>query len=472
MANLSALPSEVLHMIIDQVMPEDLENFAQTSKCIQSVSASAVKNHREFIRKYTLFSDPAVPEAVESLLSDILANPRIRHYVKNVQLRRVLRMDSENPDASEQEDEVEDGNVNNRVDNREEELRLDRIHAAVDECKLLDPQSLAWFHRDVDQSGEDVFVTVLLSLLPHLTVLSITEPAYFPESYKMIERAKEQDTQYLRRLQHVHIQRYRLHQDEDMMSLKHLEAFLLLPLLRKLSGTGVLQTEWSRRYLEPPQFSNVTELELRECYIDSKILDRFLQQFPHLQSFVYTHFVGTYEQVDRFDPFIIRAALQSQVPSTLRSLTILMDTGTNKPNFMGPLCGFKALEHVHTDWMFLLPEAMTEPILADWKESLSLILPKSLKVLSVRDHGPCYKDNHRKLIDHAIRAKMGLDAPLPHLEALKFQMMPVQASKAHGQMQDSADQDLQKRCDEVGLSLFWENTKSLSLSANGNYYLC
>ena len=457
MAHLSTLPNEVLRMIIRQVMPEDLENFAQTSKHIQSVSASAVENHRRLIRRYASFSDQAVPNAVEPLLKDVLANPRIGHYVKKVELCRVPDMDSENSDGSEQEGEVEDGSVNNRVDNRKEDLSLDRIHAALDECKLLDPWSLVWLHYDVDNSDDDILVALLLSSLPYLTVLSITEPTYFSQFYVMIERAKKQDTQFLSRLQHVLLQCHDLEHNGYMMALADLEAFLRLPSLRKLSGAGVRQTKWSRKYLEPPQTSNLTELELRECYIDSKILDRFLQQLPHLQSFVYTNHDGDYDSLDVFDPFIIRAALQSRVPFTLRHLTILMDARTDEPKFMGPLCGFKALEHVHSDWMSLLPDVLGHSLFGGDEETLSLILPKSLKVLSVRDHGPSYKDNHRKLIDRAIRAKRGPDATLPHLEALQFWMKPVQAFEAYGKLQDGADEDLQERCDEVGLSLLFED---------------
>ena len=441
MAHLSTLPNEVLRMIIRQVMPEDLENFAQTSKHIQSVSASAVENHRRLIRRYASFSDQVVPNAVKPLLKDVLANPRIGHYVKKVELCRVPE---------------EDGSVNNMVDNRKEDLSLDRIHAAVNECELLNPWDTEWLHYDVDESGE-VLVALLLSSLPYLTVLSITEPTYFSQFYLMIERAKKQDTQFLSRLQHVLLQCYDLEHNGYIMSLAYLEAFLRLPSLQKLSGAGVRQTLWSRNDLEPPQTSNLTELELRECYIDSKIVDRFLQQLPHLQSFVYTNHTGDYDSLDVFDPFIIRAALQSRVSFTLRNLTILMDARTDEPKFMGPLCGFKALEHVHGDWMSLLPDGLGFSPFLDDEVTLSLILPKSLKVLSVRDHGPSYKENHRKLIDRAIRAKRGPDASLPHLEALEFWMKPVEAVEAYGKLQDGADEDLQKRCDEVGLSLLFKD---------------
>lgn len=288
-------------------------------------------------------------------------------------------------------------------------------------------------------------------------MLSITEPAYLGELYQTVQRAKEQDTRFLSRLQHAHIQRSRPEQDEDMMSLVDLEAFLLLPSLRKLSGTGVRQTAWSKRCLEPPQASNVTDLELSWCYIDSKILCHFIKQFPHLQSFVYTNDREDFDHSNAFDPFIIRSALQSQVPTTLRNLTILMDPSSDKPSFMGPLCGFKALEHVHSDWLCLLPGDMADSILRGDTETLSLILPKSLRVLRVRDHDHSYRKNHRKLVDLAIRAKRGPVARLPHLETLEFRMDPQKRLGDYRELQDNVDQVLQERCDEVGLSLIREH---------------
>lgn len=288
-------------------------------------------------------------------------------------------------------------------------------------------------------------------------MLSITEPVYLSALYETVERAKEHDTRFLSRLTHAHIQYPRLEQDEDMMSLVDLEAFLLLPSLRKLSGTEVRQTAWSKRCLEPPQASNVTDVELSECYIDSKILCQFIKQFPHLQTFVYTNAREDFDPSNAFDPFIIRSALQSQVPTTLRSLTILMDPYSDKPSFMGPLCGFKALEHVHSDWLCLLPGDMADSILRGDTETLSLILPKSLRVLSVRDHDHWYKKKYRKLVDLAIRAKRGPVARLPYLETLEFRMDPQKHFGDYRELQDDVDQDLQERCDEVGLSLLREH---------------
>lgn len=125
MARLLTLPNEVLRMIIGQVMPEDLENFAQTSKHIQSVSASAVRNHRRLIRKYKQVSGRATVTAVERLLKSVLANPRIGHYVKKVEICGDADEYFEKSERSEEVSEIEDGSMNIGVDTPEEALSLD-----------------------------------------------------------------------------------------------------------------------------------------------------------------------------------------------------------------------------------------------------------------------------------------------------------------------------------------------------------
>ena len=69
-------------------MPEDIENLAQASKHIESVSGPALEVHRRLDWKHTSCRGLAAAETVEPLLKDVLANPRIGHYVKRIELCR------------------------------------------------------------------------------------------------------------------------------------------------------------------------------------------------------------------------------------------------------------------------------------------------------------------------------------------------------------------------------------------------
>lgn len=139
-----------------------------------------------------------------------------------------------------------------------------------------------------------------------------------------------------------------------------------------------------------------------------------------------------------------------------------MVPGDNQRDFyMGSLCGFKVLQHLHSDWNCLLP-TLGSYTLGHEKENLSLVLPKSLKVLHVSDNDYLHERVHKSLIYQAIRAKTGPDALLPLLEALKFSMTPKKASAAGESLRDGADhhyQALKRGCEEGELSVLFENQR-------------
>ena len=455
MAELSTLPNELLRHILGDVLPEDIENFAQASKHIRSVSGPALKEHRRLIRKYTSFSGPAAADTVEPLLIDVLANPRIGFYVKEIDLCRVRRGDAEDQaegaqeieedgeQESEEEDEqengLEDGSVEERIDKSEGDASLDYIYAAINESKLLSPRSLQRTHQCVDRGEKNILIALLLPLLPNLRVLSMADASYLQKLDEVMKRAPKLDASFLPKLEHVRIQAYDHERDRGHFLLDSLANFLQLPSLRRLTGVGAAQDGWRRELLEPAQTTNITHLELRDCNDGSKLLDQFLRSFPYLQSFVYTSFYEGYTEYE-FDPFIIRAALQARVSTTLRELTILTNAIDDRKEFMGPLCGFKVLENVYSEWCCLIPDVNAK-VRGDDRQILSLTLPVSLKVLGVRDHDNC--DGREELVDHAIQAKTGPDAPLPHLETLAFTITSENSEGAQKELQNGTDQKLQ-----------------------------
>ena len=466
MAPISSLPTEIIQQIIGHIMPEDLENFAQTSKRIMSASASALQHHRQLVRKYSLISGPSNSRVAVPLLKDVLANPCIGHYVKKLELAKI-------PDHNtEQADDIGAWSKENRISDPEEALNLEQILAAVDKSKLLRPEDLdqirmeldrsRWYrpmlHEDFYRRHTDVLVSLLLPLLPNLTVLSAECLRDFHPYFRMLERAKEQGTSFPSGIEHVHRQQFYIREVEsEMIELCDFDAFLTLPSLRKLSSTGVWQSRWLKEFPEPRPLSNVTILEFRYCMLDSEILARFLEGFPHLQSFVYTGLNAKYMHRNNpnygwgdllyhnCDPHTIRAALQAQVPTTLRQLTILIDLSTQKPNFMGPLRPLKALEHIHSELWCILPNLRTNP---------KLIFPKSLRVLNVRVSEDEYTSNSRKLIEHTIQAKASRNPSIPLLETLIIEVVvPEGSCLPEKELLDKTNRDLQRRCEEIGLSL-------------------
>lgn len=448
MAQFCSLPNEILRQISVQVMPEDLENFAATSKHIRSVSGPALEYHRRLIQKYTVLSGRSAPETVEPLLKKVLANPRVGHYVKKIELCEVFDDDSEDQGYIERERDIGDWSVMRMDGNACEEQSLDLIHAAVNKSKLLDPNHLFQIHRDIDDGNKEVLVAILMPLLPNLTVLSIEDPEHAYQIHSMMRRSKGLGV--FSKLEHVHLN---LESGAERLELADLEMFMPLPSLRRLSGTDIHQTEWTTGLLKQPKISNITVLELYKSRIDPRILVYFLAQFLHLQSFVYTS-SNVVDVSSSYDPFIIRGALEARVSTTLRNLTILMDLGAHRPRkFMGPLCGFKVLQRVHSDWRCLVPDLEAD---GDEKEILSLVLPVSLKVLHVVDDDQLPRNNYRSLIYQALQAKTCQDSPLPLLEDLIFTMTRRKTIAAGRSLRDGADQALQQGCDVWGLSLMFK----------------
>lgn len=467
MAQFSTLPNELLRNILGNVMPEDLENFAQASKHIRSISSPALKKHRRLIRKYTSLSGPAAADTVEPLLIDVLADPRIGHYVKKIDLCRVWEGDAENQiqaaqesqEEGEQENEMEGGSVGESTDKSKGHASLESIHAAIDDCKLFSPRDVEMVREYFDRGEKKVLIALLLPLLPNLSMISLADSGYLHHLCEVIKRATILDAPIVPKLKHVRIQAHDHERRLGHFLLENLADILPLPSLRRLTGVGALHDGWKRTLLEPPQISNITHLGLRDCDIGSKFLDQFLRSFPHLQSFVYTSFhIGRTNY--GFDPFIIRAALQARVSTTLRKLTILTNTVRDRKEFMGPLCGFKVLEHLYSEWTCLVPD-VGATVRGDDRETLSLILPVSLKVLGVRDSDSRYIAGHEELIDHAIQVKTGPHAPLPLLQTLAFTVTSDDVEGAQNELQGVIDRELRKRCDEVGLSLHFNFEDSI-----------
>lgn len=58
MASFVDLPNETLHQIISEVLPADLENFAQICRRVYAVAQPYLKEHRALIRTFaTLGND-------------------------------------------------------------------------------------------------------------------------------------------------------------------------------------------------------------------------------------------------------------------------------------------------------------------------------------------------------------------------------------------------------------------------------
>ena len=89
MASFTDLPNEIFHQIIPDVLPADLENFAQTCRKAYSVCLPYLVTHRANIRRFAAVGNNAGGFGpFEELLFDVLSQPILGHYVVSLTFRR------------------------------------------------------------------------------------------------------------------------------------------------------------------------------------------------------------------------------------------------------------------------------------------------------------------------------------------------------------------------------------------------
>lgn len=83
------LPTEVIYGILGQVLPEDLENFAQTCRRIALIAGLLLKDHRSLVRKYALCSNHhyCSEEAVALFAEKVAAEPRLGYYLTRMKYK-------------------------------------------------------------------------------------------------------------------------------------------------------------------------------------------------------------------------------------------------------------------------------------------------------------------------------------------------------------------------------------------------
>ena len=94
MANFSDLPNELLLEIWNHVsQPKDIENFALVSKTIRTLAIRTLREHRKLTREFSKFhiGDPKSRVSAAGLLKEILTNPRVALYVKEITITKLHR---------------------------------------------------------------------------------------------------------------------------------------------------------------------------------------------------------------------------------------------------------------------------------------------------------------------------------------------------------------------------------------------
>lgn len=293
MATFADLPVEILLDILQYILPEDLESFAQTCRKVTFVAQAHLKDHRQLVRKYASCSN--TPESIGgilNLLDVLLQEEKMAHYVLRLDLRPIP--------------------------------------------------------RTVWENKEGFAFSKLSPLPPNLRTLSVEQPESDPRCRHYALTVPHTAKPLLNRLCKVHIT-YKLHsRDSGLVALREFSTIPSVQVLSAIGAEGV--SGWGDTKVLPHQ-SYVTYLNLCECYVRPGELYQFLNTFLHLQTFTYS---SPYDarRLSAFNPYLIRNGLLNS-NSTLRQLTL---TGIGRAkSFMGSLFEFHLLQAIDTDWGFLGP---------------------------------------------------------------------------------------------------------------------
>ena len=407
MAPLSKLPIEILELILQDTHPRDLEAFFQISKAIRQKGTWLLEKHYSFKRMYSTFTfhDDTCRGDLARMLETVLDNPRIADYVVEMEVEgcRFDFQDSVEPDASYLRFDVEDSTPFTKAVNDSK-----YIHQSVKESMVI----------EIQEGDELPIITVLLTLLPNLKYLSLSDVSltYLLGTVRSI--VLERPTNVLANLQDVDIVFEGLFIPEDFY--RHL--FLLhnlcsLPSLRSLSvdqfgcvsnlfhpGQGLVR-------FFPRSRTPVTSISFWRCALDLEMLFGFLSRTDGLLTFEFLpNPQSPYLDIRLYhNPFEIRAVLHEYCRKSLKKLTLRSDHCPQ--SFMGSLRTFTVLEDLTTNFILLVGKPRQN------QRALVDVLPSSIRRISLHVTAEQDDGTLKELFEELLVAQYH---NFPQIESFKF----------------------------------------------------
>ena len=372
MAGFNDLPNEIILDTLAVVLPEDLENFAQTSKRVFLLTKPFLEQHRQLIRLHSTFKteqlrrDAFSIAPIPILLVKIRNEPRIGRYIREVKVKYSGPIRS----------------YNWYMDPEFYERQRNLVNAVIAQSNVPNIQSFYDLNERLslkyNESYEEFLAAFFLLLLPNLSRLSLPwNPArgYFGD---MIRQSTLEGNCWLAKLTTV---RVRGDFVPKALGIRDLSLFSSLPALKSLMAVNARDHGLNIDDFLPPPDSHTKKLELSNSYFTRLTLYWYLQSFQSLQTFTLA-FDDYHDPCvkKQFDPKIVRAALVTRAKTTLQSLTITTRGPPNPDAFMGSLQQFEALQKVRTQWTILFPR---DSCLETWP---SRVLPASIRKLQLDDN--------------------------------------------------------------------------------------
>ena len=357
MSRLLSLPPEVLLLIIDKVLPQDLDNFCQCCPELEQFAEIALKRHKSM----KIFShvacgliyehghEPIIYQYPTQILLAILKDPRYAYYPKSLKI-------------GSSEAEILDEETSEMMDEAYKivEKYRDKFQALISESSYLKRDDIVndWKLRTKRGEGSPM-AAMAMSLLPNLESIILADLAANDED--MVEILDGIIRAYVESspgevLALGKLSKVSLKNDEfELRDITMIGRFALLPSVRQIHGQGIdgLEFKWS---FEGPN-SGVTELVLERSAIPHSSFAVMFSRLKALQKFKYeANGVGYYD--DSWAPQSLIKTLQKYTKNCLEELDLtllnrdqtIFDFEDDGPDFMASLRGFKKLKHVRVDF--------------------------------------------------------------------------------------------------------------------------
>lgn len=416
MTGFDDLPNEIILELWHNILePDDIASFAQVSSRIFALATPFLKEYHLLKSKYSKFeNDNSCDGSMYAhLLKDVLLNPHIAFYVKELYLcdwrtcwedpsfMFHFDLDPEHWDAGE--------SYVWHLPYPEEDMELFRN--GIRQAEFILPSEVDPWIQLLESGHEDPIIVLLLNLLPNLRILSLEDHPGQTLLLTTIRRIAETSSLTpFSKVKSFHV--------SDMISDQHegvslVKPFILLPAIEKMSceqldnrhqGHGIPYCSIA------PRSSNVTELIFDLCGDMANRICVLLEGMKSLKKFTYV-VVG-----ETVDAFWIRSALLSHCRHSLEYLKLGFNYGES--NYMGSLRLFEKLEILDVEHSLLVdPDAGDDHGIAE-------LLPTSIDTVD-------WSGKHSGMVGHIRPFTRSLVAAkrtrLPNLKRLNYHLYDMYA---------------------------------------------
>ena len=288
MAGFNDLPNEIILGVWPHVLgPDDIASFALVSKRVFELGTSFLEEDRRLRSKYTIVENSSY-HALAHALNDVLLNPHIAFYVRNLHVYN-CRESWENPWIDY---EYDDTDAQEDLSYPEPYMNLFRNEIRSADY-LLPSESNARIQL-LEDGHEEPIVASLLNLLPGLCTLKLEAIPFVTDLFTVVHRMiKKSSSESFPRLTEASFSCISSDENEGIALVK---LFLLLPSVRKISCYSFTDL-WPKRGIPDciiaPRSALITELVFHQCSDITQGLSSLLGGIKALKKFTYVLQAGT-----------------------------------------------------------------------------------------------------------------------------------------------------------------------------------